>query len=144
MALYDREMQFSDNQLPANGTVVGADVYDTGLPAGANLNQNRELQILAEVETAFAGGTSINAQFVESDNDDLSSPDVLLESGVTALADLTAQARLLDGPVPRTSKRYVGIRYVVVGAMSAGGISAGIVRDIQTKDFLPQSTGQVA
>lgn len=144
MALYDREMQFSDNQTAASGTVVGTDVYDTGLPAGANLNQNRELQILAEVETAFAGGTSINAQFVESDNADLSSPDVLLESGDVALADLSAQARLLQGPVPRTSKRYVGIQYVVTGTMSAGGISAGIVRDIQTEEFLPQNTGQVA
>lgn len=143
MAFYDRETQFSDNQTVASGTVVGTDVYDTGLPAGANLNQNRELQILAMVETAFAGGTSINAQFVESDNADLSSPDVLAESGAVAVANLTANAQLLATAVPRTSKRYVGVRYVVVGTMSAGGMSAGIVRDIQTENFLPQATGRV-
>lgn len=127
----DRELTFSNDQAVTTGTQTSTDVYDTGV-GGININTNRELQLFASVTTAFAGGTSLNVQFVESDSSDLSSPTVLAESGVTAEASLTEGAVLLRTAVPRTSKRYLGVQYVTVGTHSAGTIFAGIVCDTDT------------
>lgn len=143
MAMTDRETTFSNDQAVTTGTQDSTDVYDTGND-GNNINTNRELQVLAVVTTAFAGGTSLNAQLVESDSADLSSPAVLAESGVIDEADLTVGARLLATSLPRTSKRYLGMQYVTVGTHTAGTVFAGLVRDIDDTAFPTQETGFVA
>ena len=140
----DRETTFSNDQAVTTGTQDSTDVYDTGLADHPNINTNRELQVLAVVTTAFAGGTSLNAQLVESDASDLSSPTVLAESGVIAEASLTVGTRLLATALPRTSKRYLGMQYVTVGTHTAGTVFAGIVRDIDDEVFPTQETGYVA
>lgn len=123
----DREMTFSADQAVTTGTQVSTDKYDTGV-SGININNGRELEIFASVTTAFAGGTSLNAQLVESDSSDLSSPTVLASSGVIAEANLTLGAVLLRTTLPRTSKRYLGMQYVTVGTHTAGTVWAGVVR----------------
>lgn len=140
MAMTDRETTFSNDQAVTTGTQVSTDVYDTGV-AGVNVNTNRELQVLVTVTTAFASGTSLNVNLVESASSDLSSPTVLASSGVIAEASLTAGARLLATAVPRTSKRYLGLQFVTVGTHTAGKVFGGIVRDIQDTAFLTQETG---
>lgn len=129
----DRELTFSNDQAVTTGTQNSTDVVDTGV-AGININTNRELQVFVSVTAAFASGTSLNVQLVESASSDLSSATVLAESGVTAEADLTAGAVLLRTAVPRTSKRYLGLKFVTVGTHTAGTIFGGIVRDA---DVLP-------
>lgn len=143
MAMTDRETTFSNDQAVTTGTQDSTDTYDTGND-GNNINTNRELQVLAVVTTAFAGGTSLNAQLVESDSADLSSPTVLAESGVIVEADLTVGKRLLATALPRTSKRYLGMQYVTVGTHTAGTVFAGLVRDIDDTAFPTQETGYVA
>lgn len=139
----DRETTFSNDQAVTTGTQYSTDVYDTGLASNPNINTNRELQVLAVVTTAFAGGTSLVCNFVESDNSDLSSPTILAASGTIAEANLTVGKRLLATAVPRTSKRYLGLQFVTVGTHTAGTVFGGIVRDIDDTAFPAQETGYV-
>lgn len=141
--MYDRETTFSrDQAVTAAGTNFSTDVFDAGVDL--NINTNRELQVFAEVVTAFVGGTSINLQYVESDNDDLSSGDVLAETGVIATADLVVGKRLFHQALPRTSKRYHGFQIVSLGTFTDGTFSGGLVRDVQDEAFPPQHTGLIS
>lgn len=136
----DRETTFSNGQAVTTGTQYSTDAYDTGND-GNNINTNRELQVFVGVTTAFAGGTNLTVNFVESDNSDLSSPTVLATSGAVVEANLTAGARLIATALPRTSKRYLGLQFVSSGTHSAGAIFGGLVRDIDDVAFPPQHTG---
>lgn len=138
----DRETTFSNDQAVTTGTQTSTDVYDTG-NSGNNINTNRELQVLAVVTTAFAGGTSLTVNLVESDNADLSSGTTLATSGAVVEANLTVGNRLLATALPRTSKRYIGLQYVTVGTHTAGTVFGGLVRDIDDTAFPAQETGYV-
>lgn len=140
MAMFDRELIFSKDQAVTTGTQYSTDKYDAGA-APYNINTNRELQVSCVVTTDFADGTSLAVNFVESDNADLSSPTVLIGSGVVAEANLKKGKVLLRTAVPRTSKRYLGFQFVTVGTHTAGKVFGGILRDTDD-DVLPaQETG---
>lgn len=145
MAMYDREMIFSKDQtIAGNGTEYSTDKYDTGLADNPNINTNRELQVACHVTTAFAGGTDMTVNLVESANADLSSPTTLATSGAITTANLTAGKELLRTAVPKTSKRYIGFQFVSTGtAFTAGKVFGGIVRDTDDTAFPAQETGQV-
>lgn len=140
MAMTDRETTFSNDQAVTTGTQLSTDVYDSGVD-GVNINTNRGLQVLVTVTTAFAGGTSLTVNLIESASSDMSSPTTLATSGTVAEADLTAGARLLATSIPRTSKRYLALQFVTVGTHSAGTIFGGIVRDVDDEGFLSHHTG---
>lgn len=139
----DREMTFSNNQAVTTGTQYSTDKYDTGLANHPNVNTGRELQVFVSVGTAFAGGTSLQVNVVESANADLSSPTVLLTGAVVLEASLPAAAVLIRSALPRTSKRYLGLQFVTVGTHSAGTIWGGIVRDIDDTAFPAFETGYI-
>lgn len=143
MAMTDRETTFSNDQAVTTGTQVSTDKYDTGND-GNNINTNRELQVLVVVTTAFAGGTNLTVNLVESASADLSSPTVLATSGAVVEANLTVGRRLLATALPRTSKRYLGLQFVSSGTHSAGTVFGGLVRDIDDVVFPAQHTGFVA
>jgi hypothetical protein len=138
--LTDREMTFSNNQAVTTGTQVSTDVYDQGV-ANVNINTNRELQVFVSVTTTFASGTSLAVNLIQSANSDLSSPDVLIGSGVIAEANLTKGAVLLRAAVPRTTKRYLGLQFVTVGTHTAGNVFGGIVRDTDDAAIPAFNTG---
>ncbi|AMU91606.1 hypothetical protein ATM17_21560 [Sphingopyxis macrogoltabida] len=140
--MYDRELIFSKNQAVTTGTQYSTDKYDAG-SAPFNINTNRELQVACQVTTDFADGTSLNVNFVESDNADLSSPTVLASSGVIAEANLKKGKTLLRTAVPRTTKRYLGFQFVTVGTHTAGTVFGGILRDTDDTVFPAQETGYV-
>jgi hypothetical protein len=109
-------------------SVLGTNVYDTtgGSPTGQNvdLGKGEEIDVVAQVLTAASGGTSVEIQVVSADNAALTTNlTVLGSSGAIPVASLTAGAQvMIDLPKanPRTVRRYVGIRYVTVGAVAAG------------------------
>jgi len=138
--LTDRELTFSNNQAVTTGTQVSTDVYDQGV-AGVNINTGRELQVFVSVTTLFASGTSLAVNLIESASSDLSSPTVLIGSGVIAEASLTKGAVLLRAAVPRTTKRYLGLQFVTVGTHTAGTIFGGIVRDTDDTAIPAFNTG---
>lgn len=139
----DRETLFSNNQaLAGAGTVVSTNSYDTGLAAHPNINTNRELQVFVAVGTAFAGGTDVTVNVIESDSSALTAPTILATSGAVTIANLTAGKRLIATPLPRTSKRYLGLQFVSTGvAHTAGTIWGGLVRDIDDTAFPKTETG---
>lgn len=138
--LFDREKIFSKDQAVTTGTQYSTDVYDQGV-AGVNINTNRELQVVASVTTDFASGTSLAVNFVQSANADLSSPDVLIGSGVIVEASLLKGTVLLRAAVPRTTKRYLGFQFVTVGIHTTGKVFGGIVRDTDDTAIPAFNTG---
>lgn len=138
--LTDREMTFSNNQAVTTGTQVSTDVYNQGV-ANVNINTGRELQIFVSVTTAFASGTSLQVNVIESANSDLSSPTVLMSSPVVAEANLTKGAVLLRSAYPRTTKQYLGLQFVTVGTHTAGTVWGGIVLDTDDTLIPAANTG---
>lgn len=137
----DREMTFSNNQAVTTGTQYSTNAYDTGLANHPNINTGSELKIVVLVGTAFASGTNLTVNVVESANSDLSSPSILATSGAVVEASLTAAARLIATTLPRTSKRYLGLQFVSSGTHTAGTIWGGIVRDFDDTAFPAFVTG---
>jgi hypothetical protein len=111
----------------ANGaTVVSTDSIDL-LTANRNPGRGGSMRVVVNVMTTLVGGTSIQAQLIESASGNLSSPTVLASGPAVAVADAVAGAELLDVAMPDTAKRYLGLQYVVVGNATAGAVSAHVV-----------------
>lgn len=97
--------------------------------------------IFARVMTAFAGGTSLGIAVVSADDAALTVNAVKhFDTGAIPVASLTAKSTPLAMRLPpQKMRKYVGLVYTVVGVMSAGAITAGIVEDIdsmlRTVDF---------
>ena len=134
----DGELQFHDEALEASvathvGQVGAVDqIYDTG----ANINDigdGEPLELVVQVTTDVEGTTStVDFQYVQSANADLSSPDVLASTGAIAEATLVAGYEWRT-KVPPNTKRYVGFQYVnAVNVLTAGVVNAQIVKDAQT------------
>jgi hypothetical protein len=96
------------------------------------------IQLFAQVDTAtFTGGTSMQVQVITSAAAALSSPTVLCESAVIALASLVAGYQFRIAGIPAGSaQRYLGFNYVVVGTMATGTVTAGLALDKQTSPFV--------
>lgn len=116
-------------------TAVSTNVIDIGTARDLGVGDDPTLDINAQVVTAFAGGTSIQAVWQGSADN---STFVDMASGpVIALANLVVGAQLLPFPLPMfqpgltTMYRYFRINYVVVGTMTAGNITSTLVLDRQ-------------
>jgi hypothetical protein len=114
-------------------TVLSTNTYDTtggtGSAQAVDLGKGQPFDIDAFILTAFSGGTSVEVQFVSADNAALSTNlTVIASSGAIAIASLTAGKKItldVGKADPRTIRRYVGLRYVTVGAVAAGAVFAG-------------------
>ena len=122
-------------------TVLSTNTIDVG-PLALGGNQNTDmgsgdpLQVAIRVMVAASGGTSWQAQVIHADDAALTSNvQVLGQSGAIPIASMTAGTQIvvpLTRVAPFTAKRYLGLRYVLVGAVSAGAYVAGIVEDAQS------------
>jgi hypothetical protein len=128
----------------AVGTIVSTDSIDmlTALDAPGRAFPLRAWAGMVSALTS-AGAATIQAQLIESDNSNLSSPTVLASGPVLALADASAGAELIDVPLPDTSKRYLGFQYLIAGATSTGGtVTSGIVGGTdRPATLIPMNTG---
>jgi len=133
----------SQNLAVAAGNVNSTNAVDL-LSAGRNLGRGQPMRGIVTVNQTFTGGTSINVQFVESDNADLSSPRVLAQTGVIAEADIPTAGNgkpLWDFQLPDTARRYIGFRYVMAGTHTAGQVSAHFVSDTDHNPYVAMNTG---
>lgn len=125
----------------AAGTTVSTDSIDLQT-ANRNIGRSFPMRAHVVVTTALAGGTSIQAQLIQSANANLSSPDVLASGAVVPLASAIAGAELLDVPIPGTSKRYLGFQFVTVGTFSgAGAVQGNIVAETDNQPYITMNTG---
>jgi hypothetical protein len=141
--IIDAQNRFSDAQdlfTPAAGTIVSTNVIDL-LSANRNIGRGYPKRIQALVGTAFAGGTSVQAQVIQSANSNMSSPDVLASGTAVVTASLTAGAEILDVPVPDVTKRYLAVQYITVGDFTAGTVTTNLVEITDHQPYVPSVTG---
>jgi hypothetical protein len=127
--------------ITAAGTLV-SNSYDTGAggsPA-ANIGRGQPLRLKATAGAAFVGGTGLTLNYVQSDNPDLSTPDIL--GTKVAGATPAAGSDLWDIHLPQNTKRYVGVTVVSTGTYTAGNLSVNIVSDTRSDTAYPANTGR--
>lgn len=119
----------SQSLIAGAGTVVSTDSIDM-LAAVDNPGRACSLRAIAVLTAALTSGgaATLQAQLIESDSSNLASPRVLASGPVLALAAGVQGAKLLDVPMPDTTRRYCGFQYVITGALTTGGTAtAGLV-----------------
>jgi hypothetical protein len=135
----DAQTNFSNAQAVTTGTQLSTNSYDMGV--ARDIGRGRDLRVYASATTAFASGTSLQVNIVESVNSDLSSSSVIYTGAVIAEASLTAGKSLIDQVLPATSKRYIGLQFVTVGTHTAGAVTGGIVMNTDSNTYFPAVTG---
>lgn len=122
-------------------TTVSANTIDLG-PAGLGGNQvtdfgeGEQLRASFTVLTAPTGGTSVAFQLIQADDAALTTNvEVLGATDAIPVASLPAGAQIVvtaNSPRPRTPRRYLGARFVVVGAPTGMTIFGGVLKDTQS------------
>lgn len=116
-----------------NTSVLSTNTIDLGTQR--DMGEGRDLYLRSQVGTAFAGATSVEIQAITADDAALTTNvTVVGSSGAIPLASLTAAARFAVELNPRLGskgQRYLGARYVIVGAGSAGTITSDIGIEVQ-------------
>lgn len=139
--ILDKQNLFSDAQsLAGTGNILSTNAIDLGV-AGAlakdgtsvrnDLGRGEEPKFFAQVVTDVSGGTSVQVQLVQADDAALSANlEVLQQTDAVAVASLKAGYQFRIGRVPAgVSRRYLGLRYVVVGTITSGAATAGMILD---------------
>ena len=128
-----------DNNLLVSGsisgnTVIGQTVTGTNISVlstntidllqARDIGEGENLSLRIEVVTTVVGATSIEVQAITSDDAGLTANvTVIGTTGAIPLAALTANARFVANLNPRIGsrgQRFLGTRYVIVGAGTAG------------------------
>ncbi len=117
-----------------NTSVLSTNTVDLGV--NRDIGEGSEYpKLQAVVGTAFAGATSVEIQAVVADDAALSTNlTVIGSSGAIPVASLTAAARFvveLNARIASKGQRYMGARYVIVGAGSAGTVTSFFGLDTQ-------------
>lgn len=140
----DAQLRFSNAQdlaTPAAGTIKSTNVVNL-LAAKRNIGRGQPMRLVLTVDEAFAGGTSLNCQYVQDDADTLPSATVLAQTGVVALANLPGKGKVLwDTPLPDNTEQFVAVQYVTLGDFTTGKVSAHIVAESDYQPYLPANTG---
>lgn len=126
--IFDKHNNFSEDQaitVTANST----NVVDLG---PAKMGEGEPIEVLVQVTTAFAGGTSIAFTLETDDNEAISSATDIQDVAAVATAGLTQGTQITFSALPRACERYLRLAYTVVGTMSAGKIFAGLNLDRNT------------
>ena len=136
--ILDKQNMFSDAQsLAGTGNILSTNVLDLGVPGTLakdgtavrnDLGRGEEPKFFAQIVTDVSGGTSVQAQLVQADDAAMSTNlEVLQQTDAIAVASLKAGYQFRIGRVPAgVSRRYLALRYVVVGTISSGAVSAGM------------------
>jgi len=129
----DKQTLLSDDQA-VTVTAASSNSYDFGNDNALvqALNSKGNIGVLAQVHTAFAGGTSLKLTIESSDSSTFSITKVIYDSGVVLTATLIAGYKFPISGLPRIDEEYIRAYYTVVGTMSAGKVAVGLILDEQT------------
>lgn len=136
--IFDKENLFSEDQAVTT-TAASTNVIDLGADDSAVQTNNEKgmIEILVQVTTAFAGGTSLQVTLQTDTDVAFGSAASLQATAAIATASLTAGYQFAIIRLPRSAvERYIRLYYTVVGTMSAGAVFAGLVLDVQTNGVL--------
>ena len=126
--ILDKENLFSEDQA-ITVTAASTNLIDLG---AAYKGEGEPVNILAQVTTAFAGGTSVACKLQTDDNASFSSATDVLDSGAIATATLAQGYKFKFSVLPNDLERYIRLYFTVVGTMSAGKVFAGLNLDEST------------
>lgn len=144
MALFDAKFEFSDAQAittDADSTNV-VDFVNTDLEMGAGT----PVWLNVQVETAFAGGTSLEVSlYSHTATTSLNSGTLLWQSSAIVQASLTAGAWITRIPLPYNAdeERYLGVYYNDTGAFTAGTVNAWLDHGPQSSFDTQVSTSNI-
>ena len=131
------------------GTINSTNVVDqASLALGGNqpgdIGAGEQISVDFSVLTAPTVGTSVQFQLVQADDAALSvNVNVLNQTDAIPIASLVAGAVVpltYDPAAPFVPRRYIGARYVNVGAIATFSVAAAIVKNVQAvKNMYPKS-----
>jgi hypothetical protein len=139
MTILDKYNEFSDAQavtVTALSTNV-IDLYPLGNAVGTNLARDigtgEDIHLVVSIPTLVTGAGTLTVTLESDDNTAMSSSTIHYNSGVIALASLTAGAKVVDVKLPAGAyERYVAVRYTVTaGPFTGGAIDAYLCKDSQ-------------
>jgi hypothetical protein len=136
----DAQTRLAQAQAVTGAAVISQNIYDL-LVSGRNIGRGEPMRLIISVDTAFAGGTSLQATFEQSPNPDGSNSTVIGTSPAVPVANLVAGAKLWDVHVPQNAQRYVFVRFTPTGTFTGGAVSANIVHDTDYSNTAPANTG---
>lgn len=124
------------------GSFVSSNTIDAApLALGGNqagdMGSGEELNVEFSFLTAPTVGNSVKCQVIQADDAALATNvEVLSSTDDIPIAKLPAGTVIKLGinPAPGAAKRYIGTRYVTVGAIATCSIVAAIVKDVQGKN----------
>jgi hypothetical protein len=128
----------------ATGTdtsVLSTNTIDLGV--ARDIGEGEPLFGRWEVTTAASGGTSVEFQVIGATAANLGTGVVVLgTTGAIAVASITAAAKFACAIRPNIGSlglRYLGLRYVTVGAVAAGGYYGDVGKEVA--DFKTYASG---
>lgn len=139
----------ANSDSPTTGTQIASNILDlgvdSGVPSSANgggardlgIGDNPSLELLIQVVTAFAGGTSLQALLAGAPDNGSGAPGsyTTMWTGQAVLeASLVAGAQLANVTVPRTVEgqplpRFLRLSFITSGTHTSGAVEASIVLD---------------
>lgn len=132
------------------GSFLSTNTIDAGpLSIGSNqagdLGAGEGLSVEFSVLTAPTVGTSVQFQIIQADDAALTSNvQVINQTDAIPIASLTIGKIVplkWDPAAPYTPKRYIGARYVNVGAIATASYAAAVVKDVQAVQNMTYKSG---
>lgn len=134
--ILDKLLEFSDAQA-VTATAISTNQTDRGAQAvldnpAVDLGTGEDVYWVVSVGSAFSGLTSLQADFVSDSNPNLTTaPVVHASTGTVALANLTPGIIYAVKLPAGSYKRYLGVKYTVVGTGTGGVVDSFITKDAQ-------------
>lgn len=119
-----------------NTSVLSTNTLDLG--SARDIGKGEPLEVVVEVTTAASGGTSVQFQLIQADDAALTTNvQVLVQTDAIAVATLVAGTQVplhVDRVDPYPARRFLGIRYQLVGIVAAGAYFTTIVKNVADKN----------
>lgn len=117
------------------GNILSTNTYDLGV--ARDIGKGEPLEVVAEVLTAPTAGTSVQFQLVQADDAALTTNlQVIVQTDAIPIASLPAGTQVplhVDRVDPYPARRYIGLRYVNVGAIATASYFAAVVKSVADK-----------
>lgn len=117
------------------GSILSTNTYDLGV--ARDIGKGEALEMIVEVLTAPTAGTSVQFQLVQADDAALATNlQVIVQTDAIPIASLPAGTQVplhVDRTDPYPARRYIGARYVNVGAIATQSLFTTIAKSVADK-----------